>query len=424
MKPLAAVVRKERDHWIDASGGSPRAARLLQDGERRVTKAARPCGGETDAALDPLLSRSTRAASPPPARASRRSPPPEGRARTLRRRRARRAPARAPHPDRLVADRLARVPTSPGSSRPRPGHASAPPSSSPPGSPASGGGSPLHRRLFRENLSGAKLPGSYEPKPVELRAARGQPRTRWSTTAGSSSPALERRGSDGVVRRPRSAGAGGTPRPRRRPRTAPPPPPHAGAAVYLGLPEFSAPPRRERRPAELARVVAFLHRRRVRAYWRSTLLREDELGFAACVDAAARRSSPRRPQDPARRLPGVALHLSTQTALFDRPALLAAARLGATRVVLRANFPAAAIRELAGFPMPSGCFVHGALCSAVSGICLLSSRAGERSGNRGLCAQCCRYDYSCGAPRPPPLDGRPAPRRRPPNARRRRRRFV
>ena len=43
-------------------------------------------------------------------------------------------------------------------------------------------------------------------------------------------------------------------------------------------------------------------------------------------------------------------------------------------------------------------FAHGAQCVAVSGLCLFSSMVGERSGNRGRCAQPCRKIYR--------LDGR------------------
>lgn len=38
-------------------------------------------------------------------------------------------------------------------------------------------------------------------------------------------------------------------------------------------------------------------------------------------------------------------------------------------------------------------FIHGALCNAYSGQCLMSSMLGERSGNRGRCAQPCRLPY-------------------------------
>ena len=39
-------------------------------------------------------------------------------------------------------------------------------------------------------------------------------------------------------------------------------------------------------------------------------------------------------------------------------------------------------------------FVHGAMCMAFSGRCILSSFLANRSGNRGECSQPCRWNYS------------------------------
>ena len=43
--------------------------------------------------------------------------------------------------------------------------------------------------------------------------------------------------------------------------------------------------------------------------------------------------------------------------------------------------------------MPLEVFVHGALCVAYSGQCLTSEALGQRSANRGECAQACRLPY-------------------------------
>ncbi len=53
------------------------------------------------------------------------------------------------------------------------------------------------------------------------------------------------------------------------------------------------------------------------------------------------------------------------------------------------------MRELAKFPsgLPLEVFVHGALCVAYSGQCLTSESLGQRSANRGECAQACRMPY-------------------------------
>ena len=41
-------------------------------------------------------------------------------------------------------------------------------------------------------------------------------------------------------------------------------------------------------------------------------------------------------------------------------------------------------------------FIHGAHCMSVSGACYLSAMLGGRSGNRGLCAQPCRLNWTSG----------------------------
>jgi putative protease len=44
--------------------------------------------------------------------------------------------------------------------------------------------------------------------------------------------------------------------------------------------------------------------------------------------------------------------------------------------------------------VPLEVFVHGALCVAYSGQCLTSESLGQRSANRGECAQACRMPYN------------------------------
>ena len=70
-----------------------------------------------------------------------------------------------------------------------------------------------------------------------------------------------------------------------------------------------------------------------------------------------------------------------------------ARELGITRAVLAREL---SLRELKKFPtsdFPVEVFVHGALCVAYSGQCLTSESLGQRSANRGECAQACRLPY-------------------------------
>ena len=101
-------------------------------------------------------------------------------------------------------------------------------------------------------------------------------------------------------------------------------------------------------------------------------------------------------------VPGLALHASTQMTVLSKAGLKWVQQLGCSRVVLPRELTldeiAAVYAESDGsYPAPE-VFVHGALCYAYSGQCLLSSLIGGRSGNRGSCAQPCRREYTllCG----------------------------
>ena len=59
------------------------------------------------------------------------------------------------------------------------------------------------------------------------------------------------------------------------------------------------------------------------------------------------------------------------------------------------------IREKADIEVEA--FIHGAMCYCYSGVCLFSSMVGERSGNRGRCAQPCRLPYEFGREKGYPL---------------------
>ena len=92
-----------------------------------------------------------------------------------------------------------------------------------------------------------------------------------------------------------------------------------------------------------------------------------------------------------RELPDLPLHGSTQLGIGDIPGARLLQKLGFSCGVLARETPLssiAAIRRAVDLPLEA--FVHGALCMSFSGACLYSSMAGERSGNRGTCAQPCR----------------------------------
>ena len=75
----------------------------------------------------------------------------------------------------------------------------------------------------------------------------------------------------------------------------------------------------------------------------------------------------------------------------------AAAEMGMTRVVLARELNLEQIRFITkNASVETEVFVHGALCFCYSGQCYMSALIGRRSGNRGMCAQPCRMQYSLG----------------------------
>ena len=103
-----------------------------------------------------------------------------------------------------------------------------------------------------------------------------------------------------------------------------------------------------------------------------------DLGFAALVRA---------------RYPDLPLHASTQLNTHSSAQLAALARAGFSRAVLARELSLTEIAALDPASLELETFVHGALCYGYSGLCLLSSMVGGRSGNRGRCSQSCRMKY-------------------------------
>lgn len=95
-----------------------------------------------------------------------------------------------------------------------------------------------------------------------------------------------------------------------------------------------------------------------------------------------------------RQMPSVVLHASTQCACHSASGAVALSNLGFSRVVLAREMPMEEIEKVTSLGIETEIFVHGALCVCQSGMCLMSSVIGSRSGNRGLCAQPCRLPYT------------------------------
>ena len=174
-------------------------------------------------------------------------------------------------------------------------------------------------------------------------------------------------------------------------------------AVFFGLPRFNARIRADNfTEGELPEVIAFCHRHGVKAYVTlNTLVFTSELEDATdylrllnrCgVDALI-------VQDlglvrlAAALVPELPIHASTQMTLTSPQGVEIAMELGITRSVLARELSLRELKRFDPLRMPLEVFVHGALCVAYSGQCLTSESLGQRSANRGECAQACRMPY-------------------------------
>ncbi len=176
-------------------------------------------------------------------------------------------------------------------------------------------------------------------------------------------------------------------------------------AIYFGLPKFNARMRADNFTEEdLPELMDFLHRHGVKGFVAfNTLVFSSELGAAveqievmarAGVDAVIVQDLgvAKLVQEIA---PEMELHASTQMTITSPEGMAFVDEfLNLDRAVLAREMSVdeiSRVRENGSVPLEV--FVHGALCVAYSGQCLTSESLGQRSANRGECAQACRMPY-------------------------------
>lgn len=98
------------------------------------------------------------------------------------------------------------------------------------------------------------------------------------------------------------------------------------------------------------------------------------------------------------RWPGLAVHLSVQANTVNSAAVKFWRRAGLTRIILSRELSLEEVAEIRQEcpDVELEVFVHGALCIAYSGRCLLSGYFNHRDANQGSCTNSCRWDYKVG----------------------------
>lgn len=175
---------------------------------------------------------------------------------------------------------------------------------------------------------------------------------------------------------------------------------HGADAVYIGAAQFSARSAAGNSVEDIAELVTYAHRFRVKVYVAiNTILTDKQMPevqeliwkvYEAGADAIIIQDMGILQLD----LPPIVIHASTQTDNRTVEKVNFLTQSGFSRVVLARELTLKQIQSIAvACPVELEVFVHGALCVSYSGQCYISQAMSGRSANRGECAQYCRLPY-------------------------------
>ncbi len=177
-------------------------------------------------------------------------------------------------------------------------------------------------------------------------------------------------------------------------------------AVYAGVPKFSL--RARTNPFKEASLRAALDRARAlgkKLYVTANILPPNrkldafKKALARFADAgpdAFIMADPGMIAYALREFPQVPVHLSVQTNTINWESAAFWRDQGVRRIILSRELSIPEIREfherVPGLELEA--FVHGAICIAYSGRCLLSNYFNHRDANQGTCTNSCRWEYN------------------------------
>ncbi|TDO97695.1 peptidase U32 family protein [Flavobacterium sp. 245] len=172
-------------------------------------------------------------------------------------------------------------------------------------------------------------------------------------------------------------------------------------AVYIGAPQFGARSNANNSIEDVAELVKYAHLFNAQVFVvMNTILYDNELEtcrsmiwelYDIGVDALIIQDMAIMEMD----LPPIVLHASTQANNRDADKIKFLKDAGIKRVVLARELNLHQIKTIYDHAdVELEFFVTGALCVSFSGNCYMSVANGERSANRGSCAQNCRLPYN------------------------------
>ncbi len=177
-------------------------------------------------------------------------------------------------------------------------------------------------------------------------------------------------------------------------------------AVYAGIPRFSLRARENDFTEEkYLEALEYAHRLGKKVYLTMNIFPHNRKveSFTAMLDKVAQAkpdglimADPGMIMIARERHPEIPIHLSTQANAINWQTVRFWEKMGLTRIILSRELSIDEIKEIRQHvpDMELETFIHGAICIAYSGRCLLSNYFTHRDANQGTCTNACRWQYN------------------------------
>jgi putative protease len=176
---------------------------------------------------------------------------------------------------------------------------------------------------------------------------------------------------------------------------------HGADEIYIGAPKFGARQAAGNSIEDIAELIKYAHKFNVKVFVAlNTLLFSRELEEAEAMiwkiyEAGADALIIQDMGILELNIPPIPLHASTQVNNVDIAHIQFLEKTGFSRVILARELSVEEISKIKeNTTIELETFIHGSLCVSYSGQCYLSHSIGNRSANRGACAQPCRLNYN------------------------------
>lgn len=179
-------------------------------------------------------------------------------------------------------------------------------------------------------------------------------------------------------------------------------------AVYAGVPRFSLRTREnEFREDSLKEGIKYAHSMGKKIYLTLNIYAHNTKvdGFIKELEKVAAwnpdgliMADPGLIHQAVKRIPEIPVHLSTQANATNWTTVDFWKNIGVKRIILSRELRLKEINEIhSNVPdIELESFVHGAICIAYSGRCLITNYMNHRDANQGTCTNSCRWDYKFG----------------------------